>query len=62
MPTRAHKDLVTLDQAAEVCQVTPKTIRRWISDGRVTGYRLGPRLLRVDRAELDQLVEEIPTA
>ena len=36
--------------------------RRYISDGRLTGYRLGARLLRIDLNELDQLFKPIPTA
>ena len=30
-------------------QVSLKTMRRWISEGRVKAYRVGPRLVRVDR-------------
>ena len=40
---------MTLQQAAEYHQVDIKTIRRWIQQGRITAYRVGPRLLRLDR-------------
>jgi excisionase family DNA binding protein len=53
---------VTLDEAAEYAAVNVQTIRRRISAGDLTGYRLGPRLLRVDLNELDQLLRPIPTA
>ncbi|BAW08748.1 conserved hypothetical protein [Nocardia seriolae] len=33
-------------------QVDIKTIYRWIDSGYLTAYRVGPRLLRVERSEL----------
>ena len=32
------------------------TIRRWITEGRITGYRIGPKLLVVDLDELDRMI------
>jgi excisionase family DNA binding protein len=43
----------TLKQAAEYLGVTDRTIRQMIADGRLTGYRNGTRLVRVDLNELD---------
>jgi excisionase family DNA binding protein len=54
-------DFETIAQAAARCGVAPKTIRRRISEGALTGYRLGPRLLRVSRAEVDAMARPIPT-
>ncbi|ETB31460.1 DNA-binding protein [Mycobacterium avium subsp. hominissuis 10-4249] len=34
-------------------QVTSRTIRQMIADGRLTGYRSGARLIRVDLNEID---------
>lgn len=59
MPKR---QLITLDQAAELLAVSPRTVRRMISDGTLTGYRLGPRLLRVDAGEIDRLGHRIDAA
>jgi len=42
--------------------VSQKTIRRRIAEGSLTGYRMGPRILRVDLNELDALMRPIPTA
>lgn len=54
--------LVSLADAAEHFHVSVKTLRRRISDGTITGYRVG-RLIRVDLDELtEHLVVEIPTA
>jgi excisionase family DNA binding protein len=44
---------VKIADAAEYLQVTDRTIRQMIADGRLTGYRSGTRLVRVDLDELD---------
>lgn len=46
--------------AAEHSGVATSTIRRYIRQGQITGYRLGPRLVRVDLDELDAMLERIP--
>jgi len=51
---------VRLEDAAARLACDPKTIRRRIADGELTGYRLG-RLVRVDLAEVDTLLTRIPT-
>lgn len=43
----------TQAQAAEYLSVTTRTIRQMIADGRLTGYRSGARLVRVDLNEID---------
>lgn len=42
--------------AATYLDVHPFTIRAMIADGRLTPYRSGPRLLRVDLNEIDALM------
>jgi excisionase family DNA binding protein len=55
--------LGSLGDAAEMCQVHKQTIRRYISAGRLTGYRFGPRLLRVNLDEVAAvLLKPIPAA
>lgn len=44
---------VTIAQAAEYLAVTDRTIRQMIADGRLTGYRSGRRLVRLDLNEID---------
>lgn len=53
--------LASINQAAAYAVVSPKTIRRRISDGSLTGYRMGSRLIRVDLDQLDTLLQPIPT-
>jgi excisionase family DNA binding protein len=50
-----------LPQAADYAACSPRTIRRMIAAGLLTGYRLGPRLVRVDLNEVDALLHPIPT-
>lgn len=61
-PKRATRRLDSIQNAAAYAGVSPKTIRRRISDGSLNGYRMGPRLLRVDLNELDAMLRPIPTA
>lgn len=48
-----------IKKTAEYFDVDVKTIRRWISQGRLTAYRVGPRLIRVDRASILKLASPI---
>lgn len=54
------RSLESLAEAAERLHVHPRTVRRLIAAGTLTGYRLGPRLLRVDQSEVDALLRPIP--
>jgi len=54
--------LRSIADAAEFAGVNPRTIRRRIADGTLIGYRMGPRLIRIDLNELDALLRPIPTA
>lgn len=56
-PNRAtRRRYVKLAEAAEYLGVTDRTIRQMIADGRLTGYRSGTRLVRVDMNEIDDAV------
>lgn len=48
---------VKISVAAEYLQVTERTVRQMISDGRLTGYRNGKRLVRVDLNEIDAAMQ-----
>ena len=52
----------SLTLGAEHIGVSDKTMRRMIAAGRITGYRVGPRLIRVDLNELDAMLRPIPAA
>ena len=58
----APRQLVSIAKAAAQCDVTTRTIYNWISDGRLRAYRTGPKLLRIDRADLDRLARPVSAA
>lgn len=47
---------ITIAEAAEYLQISDRTVRRLITDGELTGYRVGRsgRLIRVDLNEIDE--------
>jgi excisionase family DNA binding protein len=44
-------------EAAEYLGVSDRTIRQMVADGRLTAYRNGPRLVRIDLNEVDGAME-----
>ncbi len=52
-------EYVTPQVAAEYLSVSPRTLRDWVADGRLPGYRLGGRLLRFKLSDLDALARRI---
>lgn len=54
--------LGTFQEAAERIAVDPMTVRRMVSRGVLTAYRIpGTRSVRVDLDELDAILRPIPT-
>jgi len=58
-PTRSY---ASIEQADDLLGCSPRTVRRMIAAGEITGYRLGKRLLRVDLLEVESRLRRIPTA
>ena len=56
---RRHPELIGLQEAADRCGVSYRSIRRWISAGRINAVRVGPRLLKVDAADLESLMQPV---
>ncbi|MFH5210175.1 excisionase family DNA-binding protein [Antrihabitans sp. NCIMB 15449] len=54
--------LISIQKGAELVGVHPRTLRRWIAEGRLTGYRLGSRAIRVDKGECFSLAQPFATA
>ncbi len=62
-PSRtSRRQYESVAHAAARVGVSTKTVRRWIASGQLAGYRMGPRLLRVDPDEFDRMLTLIPTA
>jgi excisionase family DNA binding protein len=57
-----RKELMGLPQAAQYADVHARTIRRWIASGVLTAYRVGPRLIKIDRHELDGILRPVGAA
>ena len=55
-----QRQLFSVQDAAEFLGVSDSTIRRYISDGRLSAYRLGDeRLIRIQRQDLESLLSPI---
>lgn len=52
--------LISTAQAASRLQVSPNTIRNFIADGKLKGYKVG-RLIKLNSAEVDAFITEIVT-
>ncbi len=52
----------TLAESAERHRCSTKTLRRRIAEGKLTAYRFGPHLIRLNPAEVDELLRPIPGA
>lgn len=57
----AQRQFIRQELAAERWDVSVDTIRRLIADGKITGYRLNGRVIRVSVAEVDAAFKPIPT-
>jgi excisionase family DNA binding protein len=65
-PRRSRRDAgdgpayLGIPEAATYLDVDHKTIRRLITAGRLPGYRLGSRIIKVKVADLDAALTPIP--
>nr|WP_069403191.1 helix-turn-helix domain-containing protein [Mycolicibacterium holsaticum] len=60
MTTRTPtKGLITIQAAAEMLAVDPRTIRRWIAQGRLKARRVGPKLIRVELASVEAMGQPV---
>jgi len=50
-------DLLTIPEAAAVLKVSPVTISRWLKQGRLPAYRMGPRAVRIRRDDLTDVLK-----
>ena len=51
-------ELLRIQEAAKVLQVSKWTIYRWIDEGRLRGTKIGQGSLRVFRASVIELIEK----
>lgn len=60
-PRNAPQRLVRIDDAATYADLSTRTIRNYIAQGRLPAYRFGPRLVKISLDDIDALAEPIPT-
>lgn len=60
--TATRPRYVPLADAAEYAGFSTRTLRRYIAQGLLKGYRVGPRHIRIDLNEVDGMFSAIPTA
>ena len=50
------EEYVSIAEAARLLGVHPTTIRRWMTEGSLAGYRVGHRRILLKRADLSRLI------
>lgn len=58
MSTSRDKKLIGIREAAGLFNVHERTIRRWIKQKRISFYRLPSGVLRFDKEELENILED----
>lgn len=56
-PENPPRRWASLKDAADYLDVTDRTIRQMITDGKIRGYRTNQRLVRVDLNEIDAALQ-----
>jgi len=51
------RDWLTVHEIAMATKFHPSTVTRWIVDGELEGYRIGPRAYRVPRCAWEAYLE-----
>jgi excisionase family DNA binding protein len=52
-----HSCYLSVAETADYLGVTTRTVRQMVSDGRLTAYRLGARVVRLRRDEIDAAMQ-----
>jgi excisionase family DNA binding protein len=49
-------EYLTIKEAAEQLRCSTKTVRRYVANGQLLGYRVGPIMVRIRAADLQAMV------
>jgi len=50
-----------MEAVADYCDVDPRTVRRWVAEGKLTASKLAGYLVRIDLSEVDEkIIKPIP--
>lgn len=55
-------ELMTAREVAEALRVDITTVHRWTRDKKIGSVRLGPRIVRIPRADVERLLSEFIAA
>lgn len=55
--TSPRRRYCSINEAADYLGVTERTVRPMIADGRLVGYRMGRRFIRLDLNEIDAAMQ-----
>jgi excisionase family DNA binding protein len=61
MPVQTDDELLTPAQAAKELKLHPRTVRRYIREGKLKAIRLSNFYLRIRRSELERFLRERET-
>lgn len=51
--------IYTLEEAADVLKIKPRTLRQWVSDGKVKAFKMGDRgLIRIHEEDLQAFIDQ----
>lgn len=50
--------LMSLKEAAEYLGVSPNSVRNYIARGRLKSLRVGPKLIKFRKADLDRFIDQ----
>ena len=57
MAKKAARQFLELVDIAEACDVSTRTVRRWIARGDLKAVRLSARVLRVEVTEFERFID-----
>jgi excisionase family DNA binding protein len=57
--TKPPPQYLSTTEAAALVGVAPATVREWIREGRLTGYKVGGRLVKINRDDLPSVFETL---
>ncbi|MEJ6013981.1 helix-turn-helix domain-containing protein [Corynebacterium sp. H127] len=61
MQKAPNRQYESIQEAAARARVHTKTVRRWIAQGKLTAYRPSSRIIRLDAAEVDAMMDATAT-
>ena len=53
-----EEPFLTPQEVSDLLQVSVQTVRRWIKDEELPAYKVGPRMWRIRKVDLDKWLEQ----